>query len=200
MEFFLNYFTPAITLLIFSLLPMYFVRVAFFVQKSHFIDEKLSLNLSLYIHIFIYTIFIILLFFSTRYISELALYIFGLAMIVFLGILLGYRKKFENLKRHRYIVLFSKLNNRDNFQKFLDEKKYLHIDISDGAFSFVTRIKFNDTKDDEIVETFREFEQAGLLHSFSSVKGLMLFALNNALFFGAIISFIIFFIYIPRLG
>ena len=45
--------------------------------------------------------------------------------------------------------------------KYLEEKKYNHIDISDGAFSFVTRIKFNHTDDDEIEDQYKEFEEAG---------------------------------------
>ena len=201
MDFFLNYFTPAILIIVFSLIPVYFMRMMYFIKRSHFVNETLSLKLSLYIHIGVYFMFVAHLFFYTKDISSLALYIFGFAMIMFLGILLGYRYKFNNVKRHRYNVLFSKWGNREEFQKYLDQKKYTHIDIMDGAFSFVTRMKFNDTTNFVIDTTFKEIEeQSDLLHSFNSFKGLCLFALNTALFFASIVAFIIFFVYIPRLG
>lgn len=201
MDFFVNYFTPAILIIVFSLIPLYFIRMIYFVRKSHFVDETLSLNLSLYMHIFIYFMFVAHLFFYTKDISSLALYIFGFAMIMFLGILLGYRQKFRHIKRNRYSVLYSKWNNREKFQQFLDDKKYSHVDIMDGSFSYVTKIKFNDCSKLFIDTTFKEIEeQEELLYPFNSFKGYCLFALNTALFFGSIVAFVIFFVYIPRLG
>lgn len=200
MDIFVTYFTPAISILIFSVLPIYFMRIIHFIRRSYFIDETLSLNLSLYIHIFVYAVFIINLFFYTPIISELVLYIFAFAMMALLVILIGYKKRFENVKRNRFVVLFSKWDNRKDFQHYLDQKGYSHVDIHDGSFSFVTRIKFNNSKPDEIDEIFKELETSGLLHSFTSLKGYGLFALNTALFFGSILAFVIFFAFIPRLG
>lgn len=200
MDIFLKYFTPAICILIFSVLPIYFMRIINFIRKSYFIDETLSLNLSLYIHLFVYAVFIINLFFYTPIISELVLYIFAFAMIALLIILIGYRQRFENIKRNRFVVLFSKWDNRKAFQKYLDDKGYSHIDILDGSFSYVTRIKFNNAKIEEIDQVFDELKTSGLLHSFTSLKGYLLFALNTALFFGSILAFVVFFAFIPRLG
>lgn len=200
MDIFFNYFVPALCIAMFSMLPIYFIRMIFFIRKRHFIQETFTLHLSLYMHIFIYAMFIIHLFFMTKYISELVFYIFGIAMLAFLGLLLGYRKRFMYIKRNKFVVIYSKFNNRNNFQQFLDDRHYGEIDIMDGSFSYVTKIKFNNCSRDLIKSRFEEIEESGLLYSYKSLKGYLLFAANTALMFGSIIAFVIFFAYLPRLG
>ncbi len=201
MDFFIKYFTPALLVIIFSMIPIYFIRMIYFIRNSHFVIEILSINLSLYIHLFVYFMFVVHLFFYAKDLSYLVFYIFGFTMMAFLFLLIGYRQKFRHLKRNKYVVLFSKWNNRKKFQTYLDEMKYSHIDILDGSFSHVTSMKFDDTTDLVINTTMKEIEeQSNLLYSFKSFKGYMLFALNTALFFGSIVAFVIFFVYIPRLG
>jgi len=200
MDTIIMYFIPFLLVVAFSLLPIYFIRMVYFVKKNRFVDEVLSLNLSLYIHIFVYSVFIITLFFYTPIISELSLFIFGYAMIVLLIILLGYRQRFQHIKRNKFIVLFSRYNNRELFQQLLQKENCKNIDINDGAFSFVTRLKFNQATYEEVDNRLSTLNtNTALFHSFTTLKGYALFALNTALFFGSIVAFIVFFVNLPNL-
>lgn len=200
MDVFYNFFIPAISIVFITMLPIYFLRMYYFIRKSHFVDEIVSLRISLYIHIATFAIFSITLIFFAKYIDVLVYYIFGLTMIVFLFLLIGYRQKFLHQKRNKFVVLFSKYNNRQAFQDFLDEMKYSEVDISDGSFSYVTKIKFNNCSTEQIVNRFKEIEKTELLYSYQSVKGYLLFALHTGMTFASVTAFVIFFVFLPRLG
>ncbi len=200
MDVFYNYFIPAICILLFTLLPIYFIRIVFFIRKSHFIDETLTLKVSMYMHIFIYAMFIVQLFFYIIYIDVLVFYIFGIAVLMIISLLIGYRQRFQHMKRHKYSVIYSTYQNREAFQNFLDQNKYNDTDITDGSFSHVTRIKFNNLSNDEISNRFDKIRESGLVYRFTSLKGYAVFAFNLVMFFSSIFAYIIFFAYLPRLG
>jgi len=121
----------------------------------------------------------------------------GLLLVSFY---LGYRFQFLHTKRTRYSVVFSKWKNREAWQSLLDELHLANVDITEGSFSFVSKISFTAMETKEIKELFMTFkEQEGFLHPLNERKAYGLLAFQAFMLGISIVSFILFFVLIPSL-
>ncbi len=194
MELFLRNFTPVILLAMISLTPIYIMRVVAFIQKKHFYDEKYTTLVGILTHSTLFIAFLTTLIVLTKSLGKYAVYVYIVFVVALVILFFMYRFQHIHTKRHRYKVLYSVFQNRKAFTQYLESEHLLQIDVSEGAFSFVTRIKFDRMEIDEIEAQFRALEaQDNLLHSFQSVKAYLIFILNIAMSTISIAAFVLFF-------
>jgi hypothetical protein len=200
MELFYNYFIPAISLILLGTLPIYITRIILFLKREHFMLHINVVRMTMYIHAGSFLAVIITLLFYINTLGNVATYLFIVIGLLMAFFAIFYRYSFVHQKRHLYVVAFSKWNNRQAWQSYLDENKYNSIDISDGAYSYVTKIRFQNASKSDLAKLMKEFkDHQDLLHPFTSTKGLALFALQVAMANISVIGMILFFVYIPRL-
>ena len=200
MDVFIKYFLPMICLIFLSTIPLYVMRIVMYFKRKHFILEKSSVKQAMYIHGGLYIAFAATTFFLRNSLNEYTLYVLLALLVMLVALFIGYRIMLNNTRRHKYSVVFSKWNNREAWQKVLDEKKLTDVDITDGAFSFVSKIKFSYMETIEIVELFKEFDHnTDLLHELNTRKAYGLLVLQVALFSLALVSFALLFVLLTYL-
>ena len=148
----------------------------------------------------LFVAFLIVLIILTKELGTVAIYTYIMLGLVLVGFGLGYRASFSHIKRNRYIVVFSKWNNRIAWQELLDEQNLHNVDITEGSFSFVSQIKFSSTSDSDIATLLESYSvNSALLHPLNVNKAYWLF-IYNVFFLGlSLVSFVLYFVLIRGL-
>ena len=200
MDLFLNYFTPILCLILISLIPIFITRIYMFVSRKHFLLHSTALKVSLITHSVLFVAFLIVLIIFTQGLGAVALYTYIMLGLVLIGFGLGYKALFLHTKRNRYIVVFSKWNNRIAWQELLDEQKLHTVDITEGSFSFVSKIKFSSISNTEIISLLDSYKtNSALLHPLDVNKAYLLFVYNIFFLGLSLVSFILYFVLIQGL-
>jgi len=202
MELFMDYFIPALCLILIGTIPLYLVRIFMYFRRKHFMLQMESVKISMYAYGVLYLAFIITFLFSIKKLSDMRIAWF---VMIFIGILLislffGYRYIHLHTKRNRFNVVFSRWNNRIEWQKLLDDQKLVKVDIDEGGFSFVSKINFTGMNQKEIDELFKSFEkETTLLVPLNDRKALLLLAFQVFMLSISMVSFVLFFVLISIL-
>lgn len=202
MELFMSYFVPALCVLIIGTIPVYLLRIIMYFRKEHFILQERSFRITMYIHGGLYLAFTLGMILVTSKMQEttVAIYIYLVMALVLVCLYFGYRYQFNHIKMNRYKVFYSKWNNRDVWQKMLDERHLANVDITEGSFSFVSEIHFTSMKDSEIRDLLNEFRKnQDFVHLLNNKRALGLLAFQVSMLSISVVSFVLFFVLIPNL-
>ena len=202
MELFLNYFIPAICLLLIGTIPLYLIRIYMYFARKHFMLQEKTFRISMYIHAAVYVAFAITMLLIINHVSDMkvVIYIYIIMGVVLVLLFIGYRYQFLHQKMNRYTVLYSRWNNREAWQKLLDDQHLSNVDIDEGSFSFVSKIHFKSMNPSEIKEVLNELDKnSELLHPLNTRRALSLLAFQVSMFSFCMVAFALFFVLITIL-
>lgn len=161
-----------------------------------------SVRIAMYTHGALYVAFAITMIFFTSQLKDLniAYYIYIVMTIILIGLYFGYRYHFLHTKRNRYTVVFSKWNNRKAWQDLLDERHLANVDITEGSFSFVSKINFTAMEQSTVNDILKDLDDnSDLVQPLNTSKALLLLAFQVFVLSLSFVSFILFFVLIPNL-
>lgn len=199
MDIFLNYFIPAICLLLIMTLPIYIIRIYMYFQREHYMLQAKSFRLSMYIHGVLLAVFAITLLFVKNVAPGIQLYIFGVMCFVAIALAIGYKYHFSNQKSHRYSVFYSKWNNRKKWQKHLEDNHLGFVDVDEGSFSFVSYVNFSRMEEQEINKCLEDFKKEDFLHPLNTKSAYYLLAFQVFMLSITLVAYVLFFVYLPML-
>ena len=199
MEVFLNYFIPAISLLLVLTLPLYLIRIYMYFKRTHYMLQSISFRISMYVHGFILVAFAVTLLFIRNVDPKVETYIFVILAFVSVCLAIGYRAQFAHQRSHRYAVYYSKWDNRKAWQKYLLDQHLGNVDVDEGSFSFVSNVSFARMDQTAIDECLKDFEEQDFLHPLNTKTAYYLLAFQVFMLSLTLVAFILFFVYLPLL-